>query len=208
VTVSIKTAYPASEKIEIVMSVEEPFEFTTKLRIPHWAENINVLINGQPAGGHLDDGYISIKREWKSDDQIILTLPLNLRLEDEYGSAILDKRRYYRTPQVAYFFHGPLILGIDSNHNQLLPRFLQFKLNKPYLTKPGDRSNPYLIDNAHYIIPGQVDNRLQNFYLNPISEHTGYRSWTEELENFKRNGEEPIQRSSLRVQHLVHISKN
>jgi DUF1680 family protein len=205
-TITIKTDYPSVGHVEVEMSPEKTFAFTTNLRIPSWADQLEVLVNGQPAEGILNNGFFSIARKWQSGDKIKLNFPINLRLEDEYGNAMLDKRRQNKDPQMAYFFYGPLILSVDKKFNQVFPDHLIFNPKESYKKNMGQEKKQYDIAAAHFNLPGMVVKQKRNFYLNPISEQTGYNIWTNELANFKRNGEEPIQRVAMQIQQKVIIS--
>lgn len=79
VTIIEETAYPFEETIRF--TVKTPFEvkFPLHLRIPGWCKKAKIDINGQtdsePQGGRI----VIIDRVWRTDDQVHLEVPMNIR---------------------------------------------------------------------------------------------------------------------------------
>jgi hypothetical protein len=72
------------------------------LRIPAWAETANVSVNGQPIpepAAKAVDGYVSVRRRWKSGDVVELTLPMEFRTEAIDG----------QNPNVVAMMRGPVM---------------------------------------------------------------------------------------------------
>jgi hypothetical protein len=71
------TDYPYSEEIRFVIDLSEPVLFPLHLRIPAWAGDVKVQINGQIQElPQVRNGFISLKRMWRSGDAVTLTLPM------------------------------------------------------------------------------------------------------------------------------------
>ncbi len=49
VAIEEETGYPFRESIELRVRPEKPAEFTLALRIPTWAKNASIQVNGQPS---------------------------------------------------------------------------------------------------------------------------------------------------------------
>ncbi|MBR0552819.1 glycoside hydrolase family 127 protein [Stakelama marina] len=72
------------------------------LRMPGWAQNPTLKVNGTPVQPEMRNGYAMIDRVWRSGDTIALTLPMTLAVEPTPDD-----------PNVVAFTHGPLVLAAD-----------------------------------------------------------------------------------------------
>lgn len=100
----LSTEYPLSEDIKFTVSkVGKASEFPIAFRIPSWAGNATVAVNGKlvPTRPYLL-GYVTIKRKWKKGDNVTLKLPMKPRFE-----ATNDD------PNVVALLNGPLVLAAD-----------------------------------------------------------------------------------------------
>ena len=70
------STYPWSGGIKIEVDPETPATFAVNVRIPGWARDWTVNVNGQNAGGQAIKGYLRIEREWRTGDVIALDLPM------------------------------------------------------------------------------------------------------------------------------------
>jgi DUF1680 family protein len=76
------TAYPFDPLIRLDLKLARPSTFTINLRIPAWAQDAAISINGTRFSADSPSGsFAAIRREWKSGDRIELNLPLAMRLE-------------------------------------------------------------------------------------------------------------------------------
>lgn len=82
VTVDQETLFPDEDTVRISMNCERPVRFTLKLRHPSWCERPEIFLNrkrleisSQPSS------YLVIDREWRSDDLLVVRLPMTLRVE-------------------------------------------------------------------------------------------------------------------------------
>jgi len=82
ITLIQQTEFPASDHVTIRVEPASPIEFALQLRIPAWASNSNISINGRARPETLKSGSaISLKRLWKAGDKVELTLPQTFRTE-------------------------------------------------------------------------------------------------------------------------------
>jgi len=123
VKLAVETDFPEGESVTLKLTAAAPREFTLALRRPFWVgEGFSVKINGEavgpellgspvPAGGNRRSGpsaapktssFVTLKRLWKSGDEITVALPKTLRLEP-----LPDNPR-----RVAIMW-GPLVLAGD-----------------------------------------------------------------------------------------------
>lgn len=106
------TEYPYEGRVRIDVSASRPREFSIFLRIPAWATEARVTLNGVPSDRTLAPGtFAELRREWKSGDRIELDLPLPMRLE------AVDAQH----PNQMALLCGPLVLmAVTSPPRRLL----------------------------------------------------------------------------------------
>ncbi|MDR2706635.1 MAG: glycoside hydrolase family 127 protein [Planctomycetaceae bacterium] len=113
----IITDYPNSGNVKIKVNVENPEEFTVKLKIPSWSENTQ-LASGDlklplPQAGK----YAEIKKTWKSDNEINLTFDMRCKLIDAPKGGSAPNSDKYKALR-----YGSLVLSrnseIDSDYNK------------------------------------------------------------------------------------------
>src|SRR5579872_323256 len=75
-----KSEYPYDSQVQFEVKASRAAEFAVSLRIPAWADEASVSVNGkrEPV---LAGTFVTVWREWKSGDRIELELPLKARLE-------------------------------------------------------------------------------------------------------------------------------
>ncbi|WP_448522607.1 glycoside hydrolase family 127 protein [Pseudothermotoga sp.] len=92
--------YPFSSEVEILVKTEDPVRFDLFLRIPSWAEDFEIFLNGGEADFNLENGYAKLSREWKGLNRIVLTLKMNARLiqSHPYVRENINKVAVFRGP--------------------------------------------------------------------------------------------------------------
>ena len=114
------TDYPFDETISLTLHPEQEVTFPLYLRIPAWAENATVDVEGttrtfKNAGSR----YVCISRQWKEGDIVLLTLPMKVR------STVWQQNK--SSVSVSY---GPLTLSLKideeyEQHDSRDPEFVQ-----------------------------------------------------------------------------------
>lgn len=86
VTLTQTTDYPWDGAIRIGVDVAAPARFTLHLRIPAFAADASLKLNGESVdlGSIVGNGYAALDREWKAGDQI--DLELDLPIEQLYAN--------------------------------------------------------------------------------------------------------------------------
>jgi hypothetical protein len=107
------------------------------LRIPGWADDARVAVNGKPVKFTRDAGYAAITRNWKAGDTVALDLPMKLRIE-----ATSDD------PDTIAILRGPLVLAADlgaapSDLTSLPPALVGADVLAGF--KPAGRSGRYSV---------------------------------------------------------------
>lgn len=98
-----ETDYPFRDTVELTYSGEAA-SFELKLRIPAWAVNPAVTVNGEPQAGVSADSYYTVTREWKPGDHVKITFPSEVETSTWYNDSVAVEK-------------GPLIysLRIDED---------------------------------------------------------------------------------------------
>lgn len=108
VMITEETDYPFRDTVTFRIHAEEPVPFALTLRIPGWCSRAALTVNGSDAGVALRPGtFVKLEREFRQDDCITLTLPMDVKLSRWPGGGIGIER-------------GPLVysLRIDENWQQ------------------------------------------------------------------------------------------
>ncbi len=96
------TKFPDDEHLTLKFEKLRTQKFAVKIRCPVWAENgVELSVNGKNIDyRETRDGYLTIDRKWKKDDQIAVRFPLKLHLEKTPDD-----------PHRIAFLYGPIVLA-------------------------------------------------------------------------------------------------
>ena len=166
-----KTQYPWDGNIEISVDPKYSMEFTLKIRIPGWANNmpvpgdlytytrgensqIELKINGKVDSVEINSGYIVLERKWKKGDKI------DLYIEMPVKQVVANKNVKADSAKMA-LERGPLVYcaeSIDNSENIL---------------------NLYLSDNIHWsaekmsdLLRGITVIRGKAYYKSDLDQYT------------------------------------
>ncbi|MGH9510724.1 MAG: glycoside hydrolase family 127 protein [Terriglobales bacterium] len=71
-----KTEYPWEGAVRLNVSPAQPADFTLFVRIPGWARDARVAVNGKDMDGVRAGQYLPIRRNWKAGDHVSLNFPM------------------------------------------------------------------------------------------------------------------------------------
>ena len=98
IKVAQKTNYPWNGVVDIVVSPAKPSQFTLYVRIPGWAEDAAVTVNGKSTGSATPGQYMPIRRSWSSGDAVRLqfdmrpqVLEANARIAEDNGRVAVQR---------------------------------------------------------------------------------------------------------------------
>jgi DUF1680 family protein len=113
-TLKLETGFPFDNKVTLSIGLKKSQAFSLLLRQAAWAKDgITVSINGKSVKSTLNAyGYLEIKRKWKNDDKIEVTVPMDLYTESMPDNA----------ERIA-FLYGPLVLAADLGDSMPDPVF-------------------------------------------------------------------------------------
>jgi len=96
--VAQKTNYPWDGAVEITVTPAQASDFTFYLRIPGWADHVQVAVNGKAVPGATPGEYLPIRRRWSSGDVIELKVEVvpqvieaNPRVADDTGRVEIQR---------------------------------------------------------------------------------------------------------------------
>jgi DUF1680 family protein len=92
VVIDEETMYPFRSEIKLRIRSAESVHFPLRLRIPMWAEQSSVLVNGKRVGTPQAGSFAIIERRWQPDDKIEINLPMKPRLTHGYNKSATVER--------------------------------------------------------------------------------------------------------------------
>ncbi|MBN2316713.1 MAG: glycoside hydrolase family 127 protein [Sedimentisphaerales bacterium] len=103
-----ETDYPWDGDVKITLEPARQTTFTLWLRIPNWATEATIKINGSPIKSDIKPGtYVTLKRTWTTGDTVELNLPMHVKLIQ--ANPLVEELR----GQVAVM-RGPLVYCLES----------------------------------------------------------------------------------------------
>ena len=98
ITVTATTDYPFRCDIQFSFELGSPCAFDLLLRIPDWAEETKLTIQSETTILRAAGSFHTVRRTWKSGDQLVLQLPQDIRLSEGHQGLLSVHR-------------GPLLFG-------------------------------------------------------------------------------------------------
>ena len=92
VTILEDTEYPFRDRIKLTMHPERSAEFPLSLRIPAWAEQAAITVNGEPREQVKAGTFHAIEREWSAGDVVEIRFPMALTAERHHKDGIALRR--------------------------------------------------------------------------------------------------------------------
>ncbi|WP_242691716.1 aceric acid hydrolase [Desertivirga arenae] len=152
------TNYPWNGDVNLTVNESSSKPYSIFLRIPGWANNAQVLVNGKPAGITTNSGsYAELNRKWKSGDKIQLVLPMDAKLV-EANPLVEESRNRVAVKR------GPVVYCIESAdlkdqklYNVVVPANISFQ---PQPLKIDNAEVMTLVGNAKVLEPKEWKNTL------------------------------------------------
>ncbi len=101
------TNFPQKNKTDFTLNLTKQQKFSLNIRLPHWAENFKILVNGKPQNIAQNE-YANINRNWKNGDKISMIFSTKTQLE-----YLPDGSNW------AAFVHGPIVLAAKTSTQNL-----------------------------------------------------------------------------------------
>jgi len=127
VQITQNTNYPWDGKVSMAINPEKETNFSIKLRVPGWARNevlpgdlysylkplakkIMVTVNGEKVAVQESEGYVTIERNWKKNDQIELNFPMEVR-------EVITNSKVQENKNKVALEYGPIVYAIEEIDN-------------------------------------------------------------------------------------------
>lgn len=112
ITLKQTADYPWNGKVKLEVDLEGTAEFMLKMRVPGWAREARLTINGQifDHSAVMERGYAAIQRQWKKGDVVILELPMPVELLRAHPRVRQDVGR-------VALKRGPLVYCVEGVDN-------------------------------------------------------------------------------------------
>ncbi len=81
-TIREETYYPFEDVVRFKLTLSQPTTFPLALRTPQWCESAKLTVNGQPIEAARAGEFAKVLREWRTGDEVVLTLPMKARLQN------------------------------------------------------------------------------------------------------------------------------
>ncbi len=91
-TIVQSTNYPFDDQIRLTVTVAAPVAFPLELRIPAWAADASVRVNGVVHSGVRAGTFFVVDRTWSNGDTVILTLPMRLEATTQVNNSVAVRR--------------------------------------------------------------------------------------------------------------------
>jgi uncharacterized protein len=172
IRISQQTDYPWDGKI--TFTIESPSaEFSLMLRIPAWARDASITINGKPTDQPKPGTFHELRRRWNTGDRVELNLPMPARLV-EANPYVEEARNQLAVAR------GPLVYCLESTDLLVDVRLLDVLLpqSAKFTTKQTDD-----------ILPGMIALETTGFA-------TANSNWSDNL--YREAAGEPLREINLR----------
>lgn len=113
IRLKVETEYPWEGKVKVtILPSTDGLKFSLNLRVPGWAQNTRISINGATSGAlrRNDAGYLVLNRNWKEGDTIEANFPMPIErmeghpnIKDCAGKIALQR--------------GPIVYGFEGLDN-------------------------------------------------------------------------------------------
>jgi hypothetical protein len=104
ITVTEETGYPFRGAVRLAVNPASPATFPLVLRIPAWAGNTRVTVNGKAVSGVRPGTFHRVERAWQPGDRVEITFPMDVRTSRWFHNAVV-------------FDRGPLVFSLKIGEN-------------------------------------------------------------------------------------------
>lgn len=113
--VAIKSGYPWSGEVEILIDPDRPVDAELRFRIPEWADDVETEVPGLEQGAEFEQGYIVFKKRWQKGD----VAKFNIEMKPKW--AVANPKVKDNLGRVALTY-GPLIYAAEEHDLGFAPQ--------------------------------------------------------------------------------------
>lgn len=103
ITLKQENQFPQQPSTDLTLILKKSKTFALKIRKPVWCEGVKLMVNGSAVEYQQENGYLVIKRQWKSGDRIHVETPMHLT-----AITTPDGKPQYS------FLYGPIVLAAKT----------------------------------------------------------------------------------------------
>jgi DUF1680 family protein len=122
VTIVEETEYPFRDEVRLTVNPERAAEFALNLRIPAWADQASIAVNGRKVAGVKAATFHTLNRTWQKSDQVVLKLSMKVRASRWHNNSVAVER-------------GPLVYSLKIGEDW---RKVQGKMKNPAIPPAAD----------------------------------------------------------------------
>ncbi len=161
---TLRTRFPFETAVHCSIKTAAPTTSNLRIRVPSWAAGeMNISVNGKPAGAGNPGTYLAIRREWSDGDAIGFTLPAAIQVKRYTGAdQIAGSSRYaveYGPILLAAVGSSKVELSVDGGHDA---------------EHLGDYLEPIAGSPLHFKVRGNSDQRFMPYWQISGEEFTCY----------------------------------
>ena len=136
ITITQQTTFPQSESVVLSVNTNKPQKFILRIRKPEWVNTAQFKINKKIIHPALEaNGYWSISRTWKKEDNVEILLPMQLRTESMPDN-----------PNRIAVLYGPIVMAGDLGTTKPdpvkgIPVFINEHKNVTEWVQPVNKNN-------------------------------------------------------------------
>ena len=136
ITITQQTTFPQSESVFLSVNTNKPQKFILRIRKPEWVNTAQFKINKKIIHPALEaNGYWSISRTWKKEDNVEILLPMQLRTESMPDN-----------PNRIAVLYGPIVMAGDLGTTKPdpvkgIPVFINEHKNVTEWVQPVNKNN-------------------------------------------------------------------
>jgi uncharacterized protein len=87
-----KTHYPFDGRIRLRVDPERPAHFAVRIRVPRWAQGIELFEDDVPIHAFEQNGYAVIERDWRAGDEIVIQFAMRATLHHRISHSVQESR--------------------------------------------------------------------------------------------------------------------
>jgi len=87
-----ETEYPFRGLVQLTIDPDAPLRFPLQLRIPAWAADASIRVNGEAMPAPAAGSFASVERVWKRGDRVEVDFPMRPRMSRWYNDSIALER--------------------------------------------------------------------------------------------------------------------
>ncbi len=110
VTVAMRAQFPWNGHVSLNFDMAEKCEFALKLRVPGWAKDFSLKLNGKKIDADVEFGIVTLNHEFAPGDEIEIDFPMDVR----FMNATLHSPNYAGKTAV---MRGPLVYCLEEIDN-------------------------------------------------------------------------------------------